>query len=98
MYTISRVDDVRMIIVPKSEQARWKFYTRTENGRTPVKLMMEGKNMVAFLHEEVLVMRKPNSQHFHYEYMRNSSRILAGWGGVEHDVLVENMMEAVESV
>lgn len=98
MYTISRVDNTRMIECPKRDLERYFFYT---DDRQKVKWdnnLSDTSNARVIVNSEVYIFKKPHPSHFHYEYMRNERLKLNGWGGVEHDALLENMLELLEKI
>lgn len=97
-YEIVPVKNSRLLIVPASSMHRWKFYNIVRGRQQPVKFLRSGSKCVARVSRTVEVWKKPRVHEFHYEYMRNESRALAGWGSVGHDQLVENLLEFVERI
>ena len=98
-YDILGQGTERILMIPARDIHKYHFWQLSQTGeRIAVKFKKVGSNLMAATVGQIAVYEKPNGHNFHYELMRNNSRILSGWGGVDHDQLLENMLEYVEII
>ncbi len=108
MYSVygSKQEDSRILMVPRNEQHRWKFFKKVGDKRTPLKLKGEGGSLYALLDTRTEVWKKPSAHDYHWEVMRLNSRQFFVNGAVDnpqpvmpdYDALLENMLEFVEAI
>lgn len=94
MYTIEKLNESRLLVVPANEQHRWKFYNPD---KTAVRFRRKDNKCYAIIGEQVLVYKKPNAHQFHKELMReNGLALYRGLPGCDSERLLENMLEFIE--
>lgn len=97
-YTIHGVGDNRVLEVKAEASLRYKFKQVINGEWAPVAFKRAGNKLLAVVSDTVSVYRLPNAQQFHYEYMAQNARSLWLAVPMEHDRLVENMLEFVEFI
>lgn len=95
-YQVIGQGDDRVLMMYASAMFQYTFKERVGEKLVPVKFKRAGGKLIARVGAEVLAYKKPSANEWHYEYMRNNSRQLSGWGGVDHDQLLDNMLEYIE--
>lgn len=97
-YTVMGSDNNRVLMVANNAMQRFKFKQVIDSKITPVKFKRVGSNCVAVVSDTVMVYKKPHASKLHYEFMRNNRLGLAGWGKVDHDTLIETLLEYEKSI
>lgn len=95
-YEIRGTGAIREVRLLASSQHRFRFYSKLTGKR--IILEREGGRLTALVKGSIVVKKKPHANQFHFEYMRNNRLGLAGWGSLDHDTLVENLLEYVEII
>jgi hypothetical protein len=95
-YEIRGDGAIRQLVLRASSAHRFRFYSATTKKR--IILEREGGRLTALVKGKIIVKKKPHANEFHFEFMRNNRLGLAGWGSLDHDTLVENLLEYVEVI
>lgn len=94
----------RIIEVPAGLLMKYAFYQMGDENNPKSRLHFKrndngaGNKCLAYAVGEIIVYKYPTSNLFHKEYLRNNRCLLSGWGGLDHEDLVENMLEYVETI
>lgn len=97
-YTMHGVGNNRVLELNASASLRLKFKQLVGDEWLPVKFKRAGNKLLAVVSDTVSVYKLPNIQQFHYEYMAQNARSLWLAVPMEHDRLVENMLEFIEFI
>lgn len=97
-YTVQGIENNRVLVVDVNASMRYKFKQLVDGEYIPVKLKRAGSKLIAVVSDTVAVYKLPNAQAFHYEFMVQNARSLWLAVPLEHDRLVENMLEFVEVI
>lgn len=97
-YTIHDAGDSRILELDANASHRFRFKQLVEGEWLPVKFKRAGSKLLAAVGDTVQVYKMPQAGQFHYEYMAQNARALWLAVPMEHDRLVENMLEYVEII
>lgn len=97
-YAIYHLNNGRAIEVHADMLMRFAFYEVIGENRERIKFRRKDNKCLGYATGEIIIFRKPTSNAFHKEYIKNNCRLLSGWGGISHDNLVENMLEEIERI
>lgn len=92
-YEVRGEGEIRELRLLASASHRFRFYSATTKKR--IILEREGGRLTALVKGKIIVKKKPHANQFHFEYLRNNRLGLVGWGSLDHDTLVENLLEYV---
>lgn len=98
VYTVHGVGLTRVLELDANASHRYKFKQLLDGDFIAVKFKRKGGKLLAVVSDTVQVFKLPNAQRFHYEYMTQNARSLWLSVPLEHDRLVENMLEFVELI
>lgn len=97
-YTIHDVGTGRLLELNIHASHRFRFKQLVDGEWLPVKFKRAGAKLLAAVSDTVQVWAMPNAQQFHYEYMTQNARALWLSVPMEHDRLVDNMLEYIEII
>jgi hypothetical protein len=97
MYSLLNVGgDVRRIEMHERDSLRFRFFN--ENKKR-IRFKREGSKLVAFVKGKIAVYKKPHTNKFHREYMRqNGLALYRGLPGCDSEQLTDNMLEYIEVI
>ena len=97
-YDIYPGENSKIIVIPANQLMRLVFYEFIGDVKERIKFKRAGSRCMAVATGDIIVFKKPTSNEFHWAYLKNNARILAGWPTISQDNLVENMLEIVEII
>ena len=98
-YKIHGTGASRLLVLPMREAHRWRFMQVKDGQAVQVKFTQAGGRLLAVVSSKVLVYKKPHANAFHYEYMQaNRGALSRGEPGADSDIILENMLEYMETI